>query len=311
MKKFISIKKQVMMYIKHREIMGYVDANTKNSLLDFADYSHKKGQDKFITIEIALEWVVTSKRNKRSAFAIRLGMLHTFAKYCKAIEPKTEIPPRGLHGSTLHRPTPHIYTKNEIYSLMSATKLIDQKKEINIITLKYIIGLIVSTGIRISEAIKLVDKDVDLENGILQINESKAHKSRYLPLHTTTTQALKKYVMLRDNEIKNRSNLSFFINDKGNSISIGKIEVDYKLLRETAGLKNNPRLYDFRHTFACNRLLKWYEEEKNIDAMIIYLATYLGHSSVLNTYWYLTATPELFSIVSKRFEKFSHYNNRR
>ena len=73
----------------------------------------------------------------------------------------------------------------------------------------------------------------------------------------------------------------------------------------TCGLKNNPRLYDFRHTFACNRLLKWYEEEKNIDVMIVYLSTYLGHASTIDTYWYLTATPELFSIVTKRFEKFT------
>lgn len=310
MKKYMSIKKQIMMYIKHRERMGYVDANTQNGLLDFSDYSHKKGQDKFIKIEIALEWVITSKRNKRSAFARRLGMLHTFAKYCKAIEPKTEIPPRGLHGSTLHRPTPHIYTKNEINSLMSATKLIDQTKKLDVITLKYMIGLIASTGIRTSEAIKLNENDVDLENGILKINESKAHKSRYLPLHPTAMQALKRYVLLRDGHIKNKLNSSFFINHSGNTISITQIEKDYRLLREKAGLINNPRIYDFRHTFACNRLLKWYEEDKNIDAMILYLATYLGHSSVLHTYWYLTATPELFSIVSKRFEKFSYCRKR-
>ena len=71
------------------------------------------------------------------------------------------------------------------------------------------------------------------------------------------------------------------------------------------GLKKNPRLYDFRHTFACQRLLKWYQEGKNINKMMIYLSTYLGHVHVTDTYWYLTATPELMSIVSKKFEQFS------
>ena len=188
---------------------------------------------------------------------------------------------------------------------MMATKLMKSTNGLKPIVFKYLIGLLASTGLRISEAIKLTENDVDLVNGVLTINESKAHKSRYIPLHPTTTDALKKYVFLRNNCLNNKPSNSFFINDNGNSLALGSTEVDYRWLREKVGLKNNPRLYDFRHTFACNRLLKWYEEEKNIDVMIVYLSTYLGHASTIDTYWYLTATPELFSIVTKRFEKFT------
>ena len=306
MKQSISMEKQVEMYLKHCNRLGYVDAGVKSLLTKFVEFAEQKGHVGPLTITLAMEWATASKTNRRSAWARRLGLLHRFAKYCKAIEPKTEIPPSNIYGSTLHRPTPYIYTSDEIDNLMTATKLMKSTNGLKPIVFKYLIGLLASTGLRISEAIKLTDNDVDLTNGVLTITESKARKSRYIPLHLTTRDALKKYVLLRNNCIPNKQSNSFFINEKGNSLSLGSIEVDYRWLREKVGLKNNPRLYDFRHTFACNRLLKWYEEEKNIDEMIVYLSTYLGHNSTIDTYWYLTATPELFSIVTKRFEKFTH-----
>ncbi len=301
----ISLKKQVEMYIDHCHRLGYTDGNT-TGLKEFIAFVDQKGHVGPLTITLAMEWATASKTNRRSAWARRLGLLHRFAKYCKAIEPKTEIPPSGIYGSTLHRPTPHIYTSDEIHHLMMATKLMQSTNGLKPIVFKYLIGLLASTGLRISEAIKLTDNDVDLINGVLTINESKARKSRYIPLHPTTINALKEYVLLRNTFFNIKPSNFFFINDKGNSLSIISIDRDYRWLREKVGLKNNPRLYDLRHTFACNRLLKWYEEEKNIDEMIVYLSTYLGHGSTIDTYWYLTATPELFSIVTKRFEKFTH-----
>ncbi len=251
MTQIISLKKQVEMYIEHCHRLGYTDGNTAG-LKEFIAFIDQRGHVGPLTITLAMEWATASKKNKRSAWARRLGLLHRFAKYCKAIEPKTEIPPSGIYGSTLHRPTPHIYTSDEIQHLMVATKLMKSTTGLKPIVFKYLIGLLASTGLRISEAIKLTDNDVDLINGVLTVNESKARKSRYIPLHPTTTTALKKYVSLRNNRLKNRANNSFFINDKGNSLSIVSTEVDYRWLREKVGLKNNPRLYDFRHTFACN-----------------------------------------------------------
>ena len=302
----MSLREQVEMYIEHCHRLGYVYAGTKRSLENFVEFAEQKGHVGPLTKTLAMEWATDSKINKRSAWARRLSLLHVFAKYCKAIEQKTEIPLSNIYGSTLHRPMPHIYSSDEIHRLMMATKFMKSKNGLKPIVFKYLIGLLASTGIRISEAIKLTDDDVDLTNGLLQIKESKARKSRCVPLHLSTLKALKKYVSLRNDCINYKQSNAFFINEKGNALAIGPTEVNYRWLREKVGLKNNPRLYDFRHTFACNCLLKWYEEEKNIDEMIVYLSTYLGHSNTVDTYWYLTATPELFAIVTKRFEEFSH-----
>ncbi len=114
------------------------------------------------------------------------------------------------------------------------------------------------------------------------------------------------YVSLRDEHVTKKFNSSFFLTSKGRSLNIVETDKDFRFLREKVGLPKKARLYDFRHTFACQRLLSWYEEEKNIDALMVYLSTYLGHTRVIDTYWYLSAIPKLMSIVSKRFENFTH-----
>jgi integrase len=301
----ITMKKRVESYMIHRRRLGYVDASIKSSLLNFANFADKKGHTGPITIDLAIEWATASETNTRSAWARRLSLVHRFAKYYKVTEPETEIPPLNLFGSAHRRPTPYIYSQNEINNLLKATSQLEPTDGLRPVTFKYLLGLLISTGLRISEAIKLKNHDVDLIKGILTIRETKAHKSRYVPLHPTTVNALKKYVLIRDKRVIPELNSTFFIIDKGRSLNIVETDRDYRIVREKAGLIKNPRLYDFRHSFACQRLLKWYEEGKNIDAMMVYLSTYLGHARVIDTYWYLTATPELLSVVSKRFEQFS------
>jgi integrase len=71
------------------------------------------------------------------------------------------------------------------------------------------------------------------------------------------------------------------------------------------GRARRPRIHDLRHTFAVRRLLRWYEDGTEVDRKIQALATYLGHAKVTDTYWYLSAVPELMAITSQRFERFA------
>jgi integrase len=66
-----------------------------------------------------------------------------------------------------------------------------------------------------------------------------------------------------------------------------------------------PRVHDLRHTFACRRLLEWYRQGEDVNNRIAALATYMGHTKVTGTYWYLTGTPELLGIMAHRFESFA------
>jgi integrase len=300
-----TMKERVELYFKHRHCLGRKAPSVKSGLLKFADYADKKGHAGPLTISLATEWATQFPNNTRASWTRRLWLVRGFAKYCKAIEPKTEIPPANFYGLPIRRPTPYIYSEKETRDLLDATKLLQPTDGLEPITFKYLLGLLASTGLRISEAIRLTVRDVDLDKGILAIRETKMHKSRYVPLHFTTQQALQAYSSLRDKKVFSNPDSKFFLLDGGRPLIIGNTEVKFRWLREKVGLTKNPRLYDFRHTFACKRLLKWYKERKDIDAMIIYLSTYLGHVRPNDTYWYITATPELLAVASKRFEQCS------
>lgn len=305
MKTSLTMTQRVELYLTHRQRLGYTSRGIESGLLKFAECFDQAGYKGSLTTALAIKWATASKKTNRSAWARRLTYLHGFAKYYQVIDPRTEIPPLNLYGSIYRRPTPYIYSEKEMHDLFSATKKLVPVNGLKPITFKYLLGLLASTGLRISEAIRLNRQDVDLNRGILMIHETKFHKSRYVPLHKTTQKALSRYALIRDKKIRIPSGSEFFIIDNGYPLNLGQTERDFKWLREDLGWKKRPRLYDFRHTFACQRLLKWYKERKNINEMMIYLSTYLGHVRVTDTYWYLTAVPELMLIVSKKFEQFS------
>jgi len=305
MKKLLTMKERVELYITHRKRVGYTRCSVETGLLKFAKYVDQMGYKGSLTISLAIEWATAFKNASRLSWARRLRYIYGFAKYYQAIDPKTEIPSLNLYGSIYRRTTPYIYSEKEMHALFDATKKL-KIGGLRPITFKYLLGLLASTGLRISEAIRLTRQDVDLKKGVLTIRETKCHKSRYVPLHKTTQQALKKYASIRDQKIPDPLIPEFFIFTRRQPLHLMRTEQIFRELRKELGWKKRNRLYDFRHTFVCQRLLRWYQEGKNVDKMMIYLSTYLGHSRITKTYWYLTAIPALMSVVSKRFERYSN-----
>ena len=172
-------------------------------------------------------------------------------------------------------------------------------------------GLLACTGLRVSEALNLARSDVDWRQGMLTIRQTKFRKSRFVPLHGSTTRALKKYAGLRDRIHPSSAAESFFISSRGTALALSTVEVLFGRLRE-ANLsrphhpgKGRPRIHDFRHTFACRRLLRWYQEGADVEYALPALSTYLGHTCVADTYWYLTGIPELLELAARRFEGFA------
>jgi integrase len=96
---------------------------------------------------------------------------------------------------------------------------------------------------------------------------------------------------------------SFFLGANGRAIGHGQAAATFRLLRGRLGWhqKPVPRLHDLRHTFACGRLIDWYRQGEELGQKVLSLATYLGHSSIQGTYWYLSAVPELLSLAQTRW----------
>lgn len=161
---------------------------------------------------------------------------------------------------------------------------------------------------RISEALALDCESVDLTHGIITIRESKYRKSRKIPIHTSTVKILVRYAKDRDRCYGKRKSPYFFVNNFGAGLEASSVSKVFRKVCAIAGLRKKgepggPRIIDMRHTFAVKSLIRCYREGLNADVIIPALSTYLGHENPVNTYWYLTATPELLSLINIHLEK--------
>jgi integrase len=208
------------------------------------------------------------------------------------------------------RTQPHIYSDGEIAELLTQASLLSPRGGLCPRTYVTLFSLLVSTGLRLGEACRLELGDVDLADGVLTVRATKFHKSRLVPLHPTTTQALARYASHRDAS-RDRSRLEcFFRTERAPTLTSDTVYATFSRLRQrlrwTAdGRVRRPCIHDLRHTFAVRRLVRWYADGVDVDRKILALSTYLGHAGVADTYWYLSAVPELMALTSARFERFA------
>jgi len=311
MKSKTRITEIVQRYLGFRRQLGYQLKIEGEELRRFGQFADKIGHQGPITIDLAVQWATLPEKGSRVYHARRLDMVRRLAKHRALFDPQTEIPVKGLLGPSYHpRPTPHIYTDNEIAVLLKAASELGPQNGLRPHTFVTLFGLLASTGLRISEALGLHLQDVNLEDDLLTVRAGKFKKSRLVPLHPSSTAALRRYIKHRGNRHPHCDSTSFFLTEHATPQKYHKTFMTFKALREKLGWHGNdtngpPRIHDLRHTFAVRRLLRWYQQNADVHAKIVALATYLGHVKVSDTYWYLTAVPELLAIVAERFENAS------
>jgi integrase len=175
-------------------------------------------------------------------------------------------------------------------------------------TLGTLIGLLAATGLRPGEAGALENQDVDFEAGVLTIRESKFGKSRLVPVDKSVVTALGKYARERNRTFPLPCCSAFFVSDRGTPLDLGEVRRWFCKVSRSCGLRKGPegkrcgrgpRLQDMRHTFATKRLMEWYRTGSNVPLQMPKLTTYLGHSSVACTYWYIEAVPELLELATE------------
>ena len=190
---------------------------------------------------------------------------------------------------------------------MAAAKEFPSKTGLRSLSIYYLIGLLASTGLRIGEALALTCDQVDLKHGLLTIEGAKNGKSRLVPIHTSTQQALSRYARVRDEYFCASVSSYFFVSERGNRLWGPDVRnIFYKLSREV-GLRGpddhaGPSLHDARHYFVVQTLLRRYRSGEDIDTFLPILATYLGHCNLQDTFWYLQACPELMSAAVEKLD---------
>lgn len=307
MNKWSSMQERVETYLQVRRSVGYILRIEGQQLQRFACFADQRGHQGHITLDLAVAWAINSQKSHQIGRARRLEVVRPLARYCAVFEPETEIPPSHFFGPARRRLTPHIYSDREIEQLLEAADGLQPQQGLRPVTMHCLLALLAATGLRISEALRLSRNDVDLTQGLLQVRMTKFRKSRYVPLHPTACDALCGYAHFRDQRLPVVQNTAFFLLDNGHALQYRQVLHAFHRIREQLGWDadasgRRPRLYDLRHTFACKRLLAWYEDDVDVDRMVPLLSTYLGHARVSDTYWYLTGIPTLMAIVAARFE---------
>ncbi|MEE8584319.1 MAG: tyrosine-type recombinase/integrase [Acidobacteriota bacterium] len=296
------LQKAVKDYIEMRQALGYKLREAAVLLPDFVSFLEQQGASR-ITIPLALQWAQQNPHARPAAWAQRVTHVRGFARYWSATDARTQIPPWGLLPHRPSRARPYLYTDEEIQRLLEAARGLAGLRGL---TYCCLFGLLAVSGVRIGEALNLRSDDVDWAQGLLIVRGAKFGKSRLVPMHASTQKALSEYMHRRDRAFA-RPLCCFFVSRRGNRLDGGQVRRTFYRLSRQIGLRgptasHGPRLHDFRHRFAVRTLIEWYRSGQDAERRLPVLSTYLGHVRVSDTYWYLSACPELMGLAVERLK---------
>lgn len=303
------IRSRLERYLDLRRALGFrVDARGP-CLLDFVTFIAARDFSGFGMAQGALEWACSSIRNRGPAGqAQRLSWARLFLTYLHASDPQIQVPDVGLLPRAV-RAKPHIYSDTEISLLITGARSLGPRGSLRPHTYATLIGLLVSSGLRPNEALRLRIPEVKLEADppLLYVMQTKFRKSRVVPLHPSTAQALRSYARQRRRRGGERCD-RFFISRRGGAVTYEAASQTFLNLARHLGIRGpvgrGASLHGLRHTFAVRRVTAWYREGLDVRARLPELSVYLGHVRPEDTYCYLTATPELLGAAARRFESY-------
>lgn len=312
----IDLQARVDDYLAERHLLGFELQTMALALASFARHVDRLGHQGPLTTDVMADWARQDKAQCHSlgTWARRLKLLRPFARWLRQFEPLTEVPDASVFGPVPGRVAPHIYREAEIVELLAAARGLNPQGGLRPATFETLFGLIASAGLRVSEALSLLDADVDLTDGTLVIRQTKFAKSRLLPLHPSTVVVLVRYRQLRSRQVPTSADTPFFVGTRGQRLgqhlSDRQVHRVFNELRAQLGWVNRgahgrPRIHDLRHSFAVRRVMLWHKQGIDIDQAMLTLSTYLGHAKISNTYWYLTGVPELMALAGGKFERFA------
>jgi integrase/recombinase XerD len=291
-------------YLRFRSALGHKLGDAHRLLPRYVAYLDAVGATT-VTVETALTWARRSDADPASSVWMRrMTVARGFARHMAGVDPNTEIPPLGLVTFQQRRRAPFIYSEGDIDTLMAlAHQTI--RTPFRATTVATLIGLLAASGMRVGEALRLERSDVMWDDAVIVVRDSKFGKSRLVPLHTSTVEALAEYAKQRDQRPPPTSP-TFFVTTVGTAVSYCDVCHTFRKLVAAGGIGSQapspPRIHDIRHTFAVRTLVEWYLAGEDVQAWLPRLTTVLGHREPTSTYWYLSAVPELLWLAAARLE---------
>lgn len=300
-----SMTELVTRYFAHRRSFGYKLKSDEDTLLAFARYADRVAPGQPVNVALATYW---SSRQPAMTVSIanRFSAIRGLARFCAALDPRTEVPPKRLSQAIGRRRAPHIYTAEQVRLIMNRTgNLWPWRTNLRPATFRTLIGLLACTGIRKCEALKLRDDDFDFAAGTLRVPATKWSVPRTLPLHPTAVRALRHYQSIRHRRFP--CTRHFFVGPFGRPLSA--TSACWTFRRLTQGIPSNGarpglRLYDFRHTFATRLITRWSRQSAPLANRLVLLSRYLGHKYFHHTYWYVQHDLSALQAAADRFARY-------
>ena len=300
-------------YLAVRRSLGFDLSLSARVLRRFTAFADREETD-HITVDLFLRWKVAFGKADNNTWSSRLGMVRVFARWLQGHDERTEVPPAGLIPGKPRRGRPYIYSDKEIIAIVTRAAKLRSQRELRGWTCSTLFGLIAVTGLRINEALKLDDDDIDLDAGVITVKRGKTGRARLVPIAASAVDWLRIYRLERV-RLLGASAGAFFRNDNGHRLTEGAARYNFAVVSQGIGLREaqryckngrGPRIHDLRHTFAVRRIMAWYRGGLDPDREMSKLSTYLGHARPEDTYWYFEAVPELLQLASERAERAMH-----
>ena len=265
-------------YLSLRQTLGYKLRETSANLRAFAKFAIHRG-DTLVRASTAVDWATEAP--SPHARHVRLRNVAHLARFLHAEDPTHEVPSNPFHTSTRRR-LPYIYKRGEIVQLVGAASRLRESYPLR-------------------RQVYIYDS---LPDGVLQIRRTKFGKSRLLPLHPTAASALDRYLEQRRRLAVTDDHV--FLSAGNQRIASSTVEYTFRRIRRLAGITATrtrpPRLHDLRHTFATRALEQCSTRREAVARHFVALATYMGHTDIAHTFWYLEATPELMTDIAAAAE---------
>lgn len=238
----------------------------------------------------------------------RMCVLRQFCEYLAVSTPQSYVPRRLKIIQSQGAHQPYIYHTKQLRALLAAACQLPPQASLRPHTYRTLLGLLYSTGIRISEAMAVNLQDVEPSNQRLYIAEGKFRKARWVALSNSTGRALQHYIDRRLKIAPRRPDSPLLLNERRRRLCHSTVYQTFRGLLQKCDIVHNkrtgPRIHDLRHTFAVHRLLDWYRRGLDVNARLPALATYMGHVDISSTRVYLQPTAELLEQVHQRFRNY-------
>lgn len=284
-------------FVALKRAAGYRYESAEYSLWRFDRYACKHAEDGCFSRELILVWAQATNE-KPASHKVRISPVREFGKYLQSIGiSEAFVLPTGLHRKTA-RYVPHFFTKDEIFSFFHACDSLKPHGSFPIRhwVLPVLFRLLYCCGLRTCEARTLRVEDVDLHLGQIDIVASKQERSRRIPIGRDLLELLQTYNTQISTVYQDR--IFFFPTTPSRCYAQSSLGIAFRKIWNTAvpggGYGNKARAYDFRHHFALTNLNRWVVAGADLNSMLPYLSTYMGHACLQSTDYYLHLVPEFF-----------------